>query len=115
LVKPAESLRDLSALQQRAGALEAEVEHRKELEKALRDALASRRQVESELRDFVENAAVGMHWVGADGTILWANDAELKLLGYSRDEYVGHKITEFHADREVIDDILRRLRANEEI
>jgi PAS domain S-box-containing protein len=114
-VMPAESLRDLSALQQRAGALEAEVEHRKELEKALRDALASRRQVESELRDFVENAAVGMHWVGADGTILWANDAELKLLGYSREEYVGRNIAEFHADKPVIEDIIRRLRANEEI
>ncbi|MEK6374921.1 MAG: ATP-binding protein [Acidobacteriota bacterium] len=115
LVLPAESLRDLSALQQRAGALEAEVEHRKELEKALRDALASRRQAESELKDFVENAAVGMHWVGPDGTILWANDAELKLLGYSRAEYVGHNIAEFHADQPVIEDIIARLWANEEI
>jgi PAS domain S-box-containing protein len=107
--------REIAMLRQRAGALEAEVGHRKELEKALRDALAARREVERDLKDFVENATVGLHWVASDGTILWANDAELKLLGYSRDEYVGRNITDFHADRDVIDDILRTLRANEEV
>jgi PAS domain S-box-containing protein len=47
--------------------------------------------------------------VGADGSILWANQAELDLLGYTREEYIGRKITEFHADQDVINDILRRL------
>ncbi len=51
---------------------------------------------EAQLRDFLESAAVAMHWVAADGTILWANKEELKLLGYHRDEYVGHSISEFH-------------------
>jgi PAS domain S-box-containing protein len=67
------------------------------------------RRRERELSDFIENASVGLHWVGADGTILWANQAELDLLGYSGDEYIGRKITEFHADQDVINDILRRL------
>ncbi|HEY2236520.1 MAG TPA: PAS domain S-box protein, partial [Candidatus Angelobacter sp.] len=71
--------------------------------------------VQVELRDFVENAAVAMHWVGQDGTILWANRAELTLLGYSREEYVGHSILEFHLDGPVIEDILRRLKNNEEL
>jgi PAS domain S-box-containing protein len=62
-----------------------------------------------ELADFIENASVGLHWVGADGTILWANQAELDLLGYTREEYIGRKITEFHADQNVINDILLRL------
>jgi hypothetical protein len=35
------------------------------------------RRRERELADFIENASVGLHWVGADGTILWANQAEL--------------------------------------
>ncbi|HXA05345.1 MAG TPA: hypothetical protein VNY30_10925, partial [Bryobacteraceae bacterium] len=39
---------------------------------------------ESELWDFIEHAAVALQWVGEDGTILWANEAELRLLGYSR-------------------------------
>ena len=53
---------------------------------------------EAELADFVENAVVSLHWVAADGTILWANQAELELLGYTREEYIGHHIAEFHAD-----------------
>jgi PAS domain S-box-containing protein len=81
---------------------------RKHIEEELR-----RRQ--KELTDFIENAPVPLHWVGADGTILWANDAELKLLGYSRDEYVGHKIMEFHVDPPVIADILDRLRNRQEL
>ncbi|MDT5262715.1 MAG: hypothetical protein QOC61_1719, partial [Acidobacteriota bacterium] len=67
------------------------------------------RRRERELADFIENASVGLHWVGADGTILWANQAELDLLGYTREEYIGRAITEFHADQDVINDILRRL------
>jgi PAS domain S-box-containing protein len=73
------------------------------------NTLEELRRRERELSDFIENASVGLHWVGADGTILWANQAELDLLGYSGDEYIGRKITEFHADHDVINDILRRL------
>ncbi len=70
---------------------------------------------ETELRDFIENATMALHWVGPDGTILWANDTELKLLGYTREEYIGHNITEFHVDQPVISDILCRLANNEEL
>ncbi|MBL9187082.1 MAG: PAS domain S-box protein [Opitutaceae bacterium] len=64
---------------------------------------------ESHLADFFENATIGLHWVGPDGIILRANKAELNMLGYSREEYVGRHITEFHVDRHVIDDIFSRL------
>lgn len=50
-----------------------------------------------ELLDFVERAEVPMHWLALDGTIVWANDAELALLGYSRHDYVGRSIGEFCA------------------
>jgi PAS domain S-box-containing protein len=95
-------------LQQKAQALETEIHERKRVQQALQDR-------ETELRDFLENAVVGMHWVAADGTILWANKAELTLLGYERGEYVGRHISEFHADIAVIDDILERLSRNEEL
>jgi PAS domain S-box-containing protein len=67
------------------------------------------RRNEQELRDFVEGASVGLHWIGADGTILWANQAELNLLGYAPDEYIGRSIREFHVDTGVIEDSLQRL------
>ena len=63
---------------------------------------------ERELTDFFENASVGLHWLGPQGQILWANRAELEMLGYSREEYEGHSISEFHANPEIIGDILRR-------
>jgi two-component system cell cycle sensor histidine kinase/response regulator CckA len=68
---------------------------------------------ERELADFFENVSVGLHWVGPDGTILRVNQAELDMLGYAREEYVGRHIAEFHADSAVIEDILRRLTAGE--
>ncbi|HUG93180.1 MAG TPA: PAS domain S-box protein [Planctomycetaceae bacterium] len=71
------------------------------------------RRSEQELSDFFENSAVGLHWVGPDGTILRVNQAELDLLGYARDEYVGRHIAEFHADPDTIDEILRRLACGE--
>lgn len=64
------------------------------------------------LSDFIENAAMGLHWVGPDGVILWANKAELDMMGYTAEEYIGHNIVEFHAD-ERIHDILNRLACNE--
>jgi PAS domain S-box-containing protein len=83
-----------------------DISERKQAEQALR-------QREEELTDFIENSVVGLHWVGPDGTILWANKAELELLGYTREEYIGHNIAEFHVDSEVIDDILTRLTQDE--
>jgi PAS domain S-box-containing protein len=106
--------REISLLQQRAATLEAEIAHRKELEKALRDALAARQRAERELSDTFENATIGLHWVGPEGTILRANEAELKLLGYSREEYVGRNITDVHADRDAAREMLNRLAAGQE-
>lgn len=68
-----------------------------------------------ELQDFVENVNVGLHWVGADGTILWANQAELQMLGYAAEEYIGRSIAEFHADPATIADILKKLHAGEQL
>ena len=68
-----------------------------------------------DLEDMFENGSLGLHFVAADGTILRANQAELDLLGYRRDEYVGRHISEFHADADVIADILSRLGTGEKL
>jgi PAS domain S-box-containing protein len=82
--------------------------------------VAARRAAETELRrqsedfeDFFENASMGLHWVAGDGTILRANRAEMEMLGYPADEYVGRNVAEFHADPDAIHDILARLARGE--
>src|SRR5687768_4897012 len=111
---------EISILQQRALALETELAHRAETERRLKTLLAEQRRTqkalrrsERHLRDFLDNAAEGIHWVGPVGAILWANRAELDMLGYAADEYVGRNIVEFHVDRDVINDMLIRLTRGE--
>jgi two-component system sensor histidine kinase VicK len=62
-----------------------------------------------ELNDFIENAAIPLQWVDVSGIIVWANKAVLDLLGYTKDEYLNKHISNFHADKKVIEDILHRL------
>lgn len=67
----------------------------------------------AELTDFIENASIPLHWVNAEGIIVWANQAELDALGYTTQEYIGAPIQDFHADTKTIADILTRLMNNE--
>jgi len=73
------------------------------------------RRSEAELADFFENAAVGLHWVGPDGRVLRVNQAQLQLLGYSREEVIGRPVADFHVDKPLIEDILRRLESGQEV
>lgn len=61
------------------------------------------------VKDFVENTAMPLHWVDAEGIIIWANQAELRLLGYAKEEYIGFHIRNFHEDEHTINDILTKL------
>lgn len=63
----------------------------------------------AEMRDFIENASIPLHWVNGSGIVIWVNQAELDLLGYTKEEYLGSHISNFHADKDVIEDILTRL------
>jgi PAS domain S-box-containing protein len=81
-------------------------------QKAVEEELHRKSQ---DLEDFFENSAIGLHIVDSKGIILRANKAELSLLGYSKDEYVGRHIGEFHADAPVIGDILQRLSCGEKL
>jgi PAS domain S-box-containing protein len=85
------------------------------VESERRDAEKRLRVSEQELSDFFETAAIGLHWVGPDGTILRANQAELDMLGYAREEYVGRHIAEFYVDRGLIDDVLACLHRRETV
>jgi PAS domain S-box-containing protein len=121
-VAPAESyvndgdesrLVEISLLQQRSRALESEIVQRELLEQRLRETLIAVQEREEDLRDVLENAAEGIHLVAPDGTIQWANAAELNMLGYTAEEYIGRNIADIHADQPVINDMLARLSRGE--
>jgi PAS domain S-box-containing protein len=103
-----ERLRSITQLQQKAGALQTETAERRQAEKSLHVQ-------QEELADFLENAVEGLHQVGPDGRILWANQAQLRLLGYAAEEYVGHHFADFHLRGEVFDELWRRLMRRESV
>jgi PAS domain S-box-containing protein len=72
-------------------------------------------RTEEFMLDYLDNAVIGLHWVDGNAMTLWANKADYEPLGYTEDEYVGHSITEFHADPDVIADILQRLLGGESL
>jgi len=96
----------LAQLQQKALALEAEVDKRTQAETTLR-------MREKELAEFLDNAAEGLNRLGPDGRVLWANRAELELLGLSHEDYVGKPWWRFHADTHHGQLIVARMRAGE--
>lgn len=79
-------------------------------------SIVKQRKLESELAksrkaliEFAENANVPLHCVDQSGIIVWANHAELALLGYASHEYIGQPIAKFHADQATINDIFKEL------
>jgi PAS domain S-box-containing protein len=64
---------------------------------------------------FLDSTAEGIRSIGPDGTILWANKAELDMLGYRWAEYVGRPVAQFHADQDFVAAMLARLLRGETI
>ena len=58
---------------------------------------------------FLMMSSVGIHSVSSDGIILYANQCELEVLGYTKEEYVGHHTSEFQMDKNCFDDMMKRL------
>ena len=78
------------------------VRHRHRLEELvaertaeLAEANRALAQRAAEIADLYDRAPCGYHSLTADATIIAVNQTELDLLGYSREEYVGHKVGEF--------------------
>src|SRR6476620_5351781 len=68
-----------------------------------------------DFQGFFDEMPVAIHILGDDATLLYANKAELDLLGYSAEDYIGRHIAEFHADQDVIGDILASLEKGEKV
>jgi two-component system, NtrC family, sensor kinase len=78
-------------------------------EQTKRRRAASEAARDSSPDDFCEQVSVPLCSVDPQGRILWANRAELELLGYPREEYVGRFIRDVHADPRTAEDFLKRL------
>jgi PAS domain S-box-containing protein len=70
---------------------------------------------DEDLRRFVDDAPVGFRWIGPDGHILWANKAELDLVGYPESEYVGRKMGAFFVEPDTGAELLGRLGRDEKV
>eukprot|EP00979_Chaetoceros_neogracilis_P009151 scaffold2077_cov233-Chaetoceros_neogracile.AAC.2 len=58
------------------------------------------RSKDAELIDFFQNAPIALHWLSGEGIVLWANQTELDVLGYTAEEYIGQPIMKFCPDEE---------------
>jgi PAS domain S-box-containing protein len=63
--------------------------------------------------NIAEKAPAALLQLGPDGIIQWANVAQLSLLGCSREEYIGRKAEDFHADPSEGHDMIARLAKGE--
>ena len=80
-----------------------DVTERKRAEEALSKS-------EQRYRKLFETCFVGVYSTKPDGTILDFNDAMMKMLGYdSREEFLQHRSTDFYADPEFRDKVIRLL------
>lgn len=70
---------------------------------------------ETDFRAFLDTAVMGVHWLCPKGTVLWANRAELSLLGYDETGFIGHSLTEFLPDPSGFGDMLRRLGSGQDL
>eukprot|EP00218_Dolichomastix_sp_CCMP3274_P007010 CAMPEP_0170135428 /NCGR_PEP_ID=MMETSP0033_2-20121228/2473_1 /TAXON_ID=195969 /ORGANISM="Dolichomastix tenuilepis, Strain CCMP3274" /LENGTH=788 /DNA_ID=CAMNT_0010371027 /DNA_START=31 /DNA_END=2397 /DNA_ORIENTATION=- len=73
----------------------------RDVEKAAQDA---------ELIDLFQNAPIALHWLSGEGNVLWANQTELNVLGYTAEEYIGQPIMNFCPDeKELVLEIFQQL------
>lgn len=89
----------LQRLRQKAlAAVEKEHQYREQLGKEVQARHAAneeRRRTEEALGGFLEDAPVGIYWVGLEGIIQCANREYLRMLGYGYEEVFGHHLGDF--------------------
>lgn len=59
--------------------------------------------------DFIYHSSIGIHAVSPEGVIVYANECELDVLGYDKNEYIGHHVSEFQMDNGCLADMMDRL------
>jgi len=108
LVTDEERLRNITQLQQKAQALETETAEKVQISRSLQ-------RRETELSDFLQNAAEGVQQIGPDQRILWANHSMLSLLGYAPEEYANQRMAQFYEDQEQFQKFWQKLMQRQEV
>jgi len=108
LITDEERLRNITQLQQKAQALETETAEKHQISQSLQ-------RRETELSDFLQNAAEGVQQIGPDQRILWANHSMLSLLGYTPEDYVNQPMARFYVDEEQFQQFWQKLMKREEV
>ncbi|MGA3180463.1 MAG: PAS domain S-box protein [Verrucomicrobiota bacterium] len=80
-----------------------------------KQAEESLRRSERNLASFFDQAPIGLVWLSAGGAILRANQAQLDLLGYPAQDYLGHALTEFCVEPSEGRELLERLAAQKTV
>ncbi len=85
-----------------------EITERKRMEEALRDS-------EKRYRTLVETMNEGLDIIDENGVTIYTNDKLCEILGYSRDELIGHPVTDFldKNGRKIFEEQWARLRKGE--
>ena len=101
-------VRDAKGTLERIIGIAEDITERRQAEQALRRS-------ELNLSEFFDRSPVGLEWLSASGHILRANQAQLDLLGYRPEEYVGRFIGEFCTDPAGTRHLLKQLAANQTV
>jgi PAS domain S-box-containing protein len=65
---------------------------------AVNEQHGEQRAKDADLVEFFDNAPITLHWLSAEGIVLWANQSELDVLGYTAEEYIGQPVINFCPD-----------------
>jgi two-component system, OmpR family, sensor histidine kinase VicK len=86
------------------------------LQEKLQQAMLREKELQhrfEELNDFIENASFPLQAVNGSGIVIWANQAYLDMLGYTKAEYINTHVSGYYAEAETTEIIMRRLLAKE--
>ena len=101
-------LRDAQGKIYALGGIATDITARKQMEETLRLS-------EHNLANFFNQAPIGLVWLSASGMILRANLAQLELLGYAAEEYLGQSFIKFCGEPAQGVELLKRLATQQSV
>ena len=67
------------------------------------------------IKQFIEDAPVAINFINNSGKIIYANKAELRMIGISCENYIGRSLSHFYSDENKNEDLLNKILQNKSI